>query len=106
MTASAHGPQRPILLNAVRELIREAQSQRALLAMDAPEREFYLGVEAAAEEVLRPELASARAADWPEREGRAFREGYLRMAASVATAVAAAEPPLHLRLPDAHAVTW
>lgn len=106
MTSSAHGPLRPILVSAVRELIHEAQSQRAQLPMDSPERDFYLGVEAAAEEVLHPELGSTRAADWPDREGRAFREGYLRMSAAVAAVAGADEPPLRLRLPDAHAATW
>ena len=106
MSSSAHGSQRPILLNAVRELVREAQSERAVLAMDAPEREFYLGVEAATDEVLHPELAAARPADWPDREGRAFREGYLQMSASLAAALGAENPPLHLRLPDAHAAAW
>ena len=106
MTSSAHGSQRPILVNAVREIVRAAQSERALLAMDAPEREFYLGVEAAADEVLHPELATARSADWPDRESRAFREGYLQMSASLAAALATTELPLHLRLPDAHAVAW
>jgi hypothetical protein len=106
MSSSAHGSQRPILMSAVRELARAAQSERAVLAMDAPEREFYLGVEAAADEVLHPELATARVAGWPDRESAPFREGYLRTSASLASALGAENPPLHLRLPDAHAAAW
>ena len=97
--------QRPVLMNAVRELIRAARSERSRFAMAAPEREFYLGVEAAAEEVLRPELASARASDWPQRETAEFRAGYLRATASLAAAMSAPEPPLRLRLPDASVVS-
>ena len=106
MSSSAHGSQRPILVNAVREIVRAAQSERALLSMDAPEREFYLGVEAAADEVLHPELAAGRAADWPGRESAPFREGYLQMSANLAAALGSEDPPLRLLLPDATAAVW
>ena len=103
MSTSSH-IERPVLVSAVRELIRAARSERAGFAMAAPEREFYLGVEAAAEEVLRPELAAARPPGWPQRETPRFRDGYLQAAASLAAAMSAPEPPLRLRLPAADVV--
>ncbi len=102
---SGHDHQRPIVLSAVRDLVHAAQSARAALALDAPERDFYLGVEAAAMEVLHPELVSARPVDWPERESRPFREGYLRTTSSLAAAATAADYPLRLRLPAADGIT-
>lgn len=98
MASSAHDTQRPVLLGAVRALIAEARAERAVLAMDAPERRFFLGVEAAAEEVLHPELAHARSEDWPRREPVEFQEGYLQTAMLVAAALSAPEPPLRLAL--------
>jgi hypothetical protein len=98
MTA-LHGPQRPIALEAIRSLITAARTERAALNVHSPERQFYLGVEAAAEEVLRPELASARSDDWLEREASAFRDGYLQTANLVAIAMNAPQPPFRLLLP-------
>ncbi len=93
--------QRPILLRAVRDLIHAARSERALLTQSSPERQFYLGVEAGAQEVLYPELGAARAPAWPDGEAPAFREGYLRASALLASARTAAEPPLRIPLPEA-----
>jgi hypothetical protein len=41
-----------IALKAVRGLVKAASDQRASLSANASERQFYLGVEAAAEELL------------------------------------------------------
>ena len=101
MPSSAHGYQRPVLLRAVRNLIREARSERSTLPIDSPERHFHLGVEAAAMEVLHPEITDARAPEWLDQETPAFREGYRRTAGMLASAMTAAEAPLRLRLPDA-----
>lgn len=68
MTPPLADPQRPIVLSAVRGLIADARSERARLAARSPERQFYLAVEAAAQEVLHPELAEARAPHWLEVE--------------------------------------
>jgi hypothetical protein len=101
MTTPLHGAQRPIALQAVRTLIADARAQRAALPLQSAERTFYLGVEAAAEEVLRPELASARAEGWLEREAAPFREGYLQTSNMLAVALTATDIPPRLRLPAA-----
>jgi hypothetical protein len=92
--------QRGILVGAVRHLVEAARAERALMPERAPEREFYLGVEAAAEGVLHPELEMTRTADWVGRHTPEFREGFVRTTTMLATARAAEEPPFQLRLPD------
>jgi hypothetical protein len=100
MSTSPHDYRRPMLLNAVRGLISEARAERGALHLSSPDRTFYLGVEAAAEEVLHPELGCAREEHWLDREAPPFRSGYLETQALLAAAVTADEPPHHLRLPD------
>ena len=100
MANLTHEHRRAVLIQSLRDLIEAARIERSLLSMEAPERRFYLGVEAAAEEVLRPELASARPEGWPGAEARDFQEGYLRTADLLAVAKTAPEPPLRLRLPQ------
>jgi hypothetical protein len=95
---------RPMLLNAVRQLISEARAERATMHLSAPERTFFLGVEAAADEVLHPELGCARGEHWLDREAPPFRSGYLETQALLAAAMTADEPPHHLPLPDPSAV--
>lgn len=95
-----NGYHRAILMSAVRDMIRRARETRADLSARAPERQFFLGVEAAASEVLTPELSVSRKEGWLDLESAEFREGYLRAATVLATAQAAPEPPLHLRLPE------
>jgi hypothetical protein len=95
------GPaQRPILLNAVRGLVDAARSERASMRPRAANRPFYLDVEAAAEEVLHPELAMSRGDDWLDHEPAAFREGYQRTRTLLTAARTAPEPPLRLPLPE------
>jgi hypothetical protein len=91
--------ERPIPLGAVRNLIAGARSERATASPHSRVHEFYLGVEAAAEEVLRPE--AARSAEQLELESSAFQDGYLETSNLLATALAASEPPLRLTVPDA-----
>ena len=99
MPSAAHDTQRPVLLQAVRALVAEARAERALLPFDAPERRFFLGVEAAADEVVHPELGHARPDGWPRREPTEFQEGYLQTSNLVAAALTAPEPPLRFALP-------
>ena len=66
----------------------------------AVEREFYLGVEAAAEEVLHPELEMTRTEHWVEGHAPGYREGYARTSTMLARARTAEEVPLQLRLPN------
>ena len=104
MSTSPDDYRRPMLLNAARALISEARAERAALHLSAPERTFYLGVEAAADEVVHPELGCAREEHWLDREAPPFRSGYLETQALLAAAMTADEPPHHLPLPDASAV--
>ena len=104
MTTSPHDYRRPMLLSAVRELITRARSERAVMEQSSPERRFYLGVEAAAEEVLHPELTSARDERWLGREAPPFRSGYLQTKSLLGAAMTSEEPPQHLPLPDSSTV--
>jgi hypothetical protein len=104
MSSSPRDQQRAILIHAVRGLVAAARSERARLPENSPTRSFYLGVDAAAQEVLHPELGSSRRDDWLDLETPAFREGYQRTSIRLATVMSAAEPPLRLPLPDATGV--
>jgi hypothetical protein len=88
-----------ILHDAIHELVTNVRRDRALLPARSAERDFLLGVEAAAEDVLHPERADARPEHWLEREAPAFRDGFLRGAIVLSNAATAAEPPLVLRPP-------
>ena len=76
-----------MLAPALQKLIDGARLERGRLALDAPEREFYLGVDAAAQGVLHPQTLAARPEDWLERESRAFADGYLTTMADIAIVV-------------------
>jgi len=102
MSTPLHGSQRPIALEAIRGLVTAARTERASLTVHAPERQFYLGVEAAAEELLHPELASARSEDWLQRETATFRDGYLQTTNLLAISMSSAQLPLRLPLPSPH----
>ena len=104
MSTSPHDYRRPMLLSAVRDLITRARSERATMQQSSPERTFYLGVEAAAEEVLHPELGAARDEGWLNREAPPFRAGYLETKALLGAAMTSDEPPQHLPLPDSSCV--
>ena len=71
----------------------------------AVEREFYLGVEAAAEEVLHPELEMTRTEHWVRVMPPEYREGYTRTSTMLARARTAEEVPLQLRLPNPPGLT-
>ena len=100
MSTPLHGYQRPIALQAVRGLVKAASDERASLPVHSAERQFYLGVEAAADEILHPELACARTDGWLDRESAAFREGYLHTTNLLAIAMTAPQAPFRLPLPD------
>lgn len=92
--------QRPIVLNAARALVDSARGIRGQLDERDPERQFYLGVDAAANEVLHPELQAARAEGWLDKEAAAFREGYLKTSIVLAEALISDDPPLRIRMPE------
>ncbi len=88
-----------MLRNAARDLIESARQERSLRAATDDERAFYFGVDAAATEVLRPELQMTRGEGWLDREPPAFREGYLRTTALLGRARTAGGAPGRIRLP-------
>jgi hypothetical protein len=77
--------QRPVLVAAAEELIHHVQERRDQLPAHAAERDFYLGVEAAAEEVVHPELTMTRTPRWLRLESSAFQDGYERTRIMIAT---------------------
>ena len=91
---------RLLIKEALRRLMKAAQSERALMPADSPGRAFYLGVEAAAQDVLHPERFDAKPADWLEREAPMFREGYAQTSVLVSTAMIADRTMLELPLPQ------
>ena len=68
----------PVLVAAVRALLDDVQVRRASLPTDTVDRAFYLGIEAAADEHLRPELAATHDERWLARQPLPFRDGYQR----------------------------
>ncbi|HKA03055.1 MAG TPA: hypothetical protein VKD67_01960 [Acidimicrobiales bacterium] len=76
MSTSPHEYRRPMLLNAARDLIKKARSERR-------DRAVF---------------------DRHRREAPPFRAGYLETEAPLAAAMTADEPPRHLALPDSSAV--
>jgi len=89
-----------LVLEAVRDLMASAEEQRSVLPMRSRERVFLLGVEAAALEVVHPELGVSRAVGWLDRQPHAFREGYLRTSAAIAAAATANPTPRRLTVPS------
>ena len=85
---------------AISELIANVRSLRAQMAAGDPDRQFYLGVEAAAEQWLKPEMASTRTSAWLERQEPGFREGYEQALTTIAVSAIEPEPPLRLRVPE------
>jgi hypothetical protein len=100
MTTSTREVQQALVLGTVRTLVDEARSRRASLPQESAERAFYLGVDAAAQEVLHPELGMSRATSWLDRQLPAFRDGYLRTADMLAMVRTADAPPLRINLPE------
>jgi len=86
--------------NALSGLVADVRARRAQMAIHDPDRDFYLGVEAAAEESLHPELASARSPEWLAHETPAFRDGYEQTQANIAVTATFPEPPPRIRVPE------
>jgi hypothetical protein len=93
------GGRRAMFAPMLRRLAEAARVERRQLDIDAPERQFYLGVEAAAQGLLHPEMVAHRNSDWLEREKPEFREGYLTMLADLTTAMSAETLPVAFPLP-------
>jgi len=89
------------MIPALRALIDAARSERSRLAFDSPERQFYLGVEEAAREVLHPETAGQRTPSWLAQQAPPFRDGYTTALNDITAATTADRFPDRLRLPQA-----
>ena len=64
-------------LAALQALADLARSKQAVMSWFALERAYYRGVEAAAEQVLHPEVASVQSVGWLDRHNLAFISGYV-----------------------------
>jgi hypothetical protein len=100
MSPTFRDHRRAALLSAARTIVTEARSRRASVAEADASRAFYFGVEAAAQEVLYPELTVARDPQWLSREAAPFRDGYLQTADVLAAAMAQPEFPRRVPLPE------
>ena len=82
------------------QLAGDAVAAAGRAQMDTPEWRFYHGVETAAQHMLHPELQAVREGTaWLDAEAPAFRDGFLRASALLATAATLADPPQRLPLP-------
>jgi hypothetical protein len=85
-----------LMHKALTQLAMEARQRLASLEAGAPEREFYVGVMTAAEDLSRTGHAVPRKID---HESMLFREGYLQVSNLVAAAVGHAPSRLPLPTP-------
>ena len=92
-------PERAMLAEVLGDLAVEARSHRANLPFESEDRQFYLGVEAAADAVRHPQTYDARPSDWLDHESHAFRNGFLATSAKVAGILSGTRVPLRLALP-------
>ena len=89
----------PVVMHAaLRQLAEEARHRLAALEPRAPEREFFVGVMTAAEDLSRPGHTVMRPLG---HESPSFREGYLEVADLVGAAAGHTPPRLPLPTPRA-----
>jgi hypothetical protein len=74
----------PIDADVAKALVDMASAKQATMSWIAPARAYYRGVEAAAEQVLHPEVASVRYVGWLDRHNPMFLSGYLETTALLA----------------------
>jgi hypothetical protein len=88
-------------MTAVRGLAEQAMGMAQGYAMDSEEWHFYAGVQRAAQDALHVETQAVHgdAPAWLRHETRAFRDGFLKASAVIASAITAPEPPMRLPLP-------
>lgn len=101
MTTAPRQAHRLAVTAAATTLAREAKAAAGAAQVSSPDWQFYRGVEDAALQVLRPEIAAVRDdPSWLDREEASFREGFLEAQLLLATATAKAVPPMRLPLPQ------
>lgn len=96
----------PVFRAAVQHLVDSARRERAMLPADSSERQFLLGVDAAALEALHPELGQTRGDGWLDAETIEFRDGYHRTRTALADAQRRDPVPVRIPIPspDPHIV--
>jgi hypothetical protein len=99
MTEDTYDARRVVALRAARDLVAAARAERAAMSPTAPERDFYLGVEAAADMVLRP-YATVRDDGSLSHESASFRDGYLKTSDLIAAARTRRDTVFSLPLPE------
>lgn len=99
MSRSLSGEEQLVARRALYRFAEAARSRCGYLAADSAERQFYLGIEAAAEHMLRPEALQSRPSTWLNSEAAAFREGYLRASSLLSEMLSREEPVLQIPLP-------
>jgi hypothetical protein len=91
---------RTILIDSLHTLSGAARAERAKLPFDATDRQFYLGVEAAADALIHPEVFVTKPADWLDQETPSFRQGFLTTSGLIAGAISSPVLPARLPLPS------
>jgi hypothetical protein len=91
---------RSILIDSLQRLSAEARVERAKLPFESAERQFYMGVEAAADALIHPEVFVTKPASWLDHEAPSFRNGYLTTSALIAGAISSPALPRRLPLPS------
>jgi hypothetical protein len=86
-----------VLRTALRNLAEDARREAALVRLDSDDHDFYEGVMAAAEDRLHLEMLGPHDESWLGRAKPAFREGYTKTSAVIASVHG--DPPHHLSLP-------
>jgi hypothetical protein len=105
MKPEDHETRRIVVLGAARNLMRAAESRCATLPERAPERQFFLGIEAAAREVVHPEIQVSRSEQWLAYETPEFREGYTRTSTMIAMAETSLQAPRSFQLLEPSSTT-
>jgi hypothetical protein len=100
MDSSVLTSRRPGIEEILEDLITAAESRRGWMPSESLERQFYLGVEAAAKDVLDPARVTGRSASWLARETDAFRDGYERTRVLVTSVFATGRSPRAMLLPE------
>ena len=89
------------VIEVAKALIRDAIAEARTCEANSASWRYYNGVETAGLHVLYPEMANVRQGTaWLDNEEPPFRDGFLAGSAALATASAAADPPLRLPLPQ------
>jgi hypothetical protein len=98
--STAQDARRLVATRLAVQLAQDATEAARDAEAGTPAWRFYHGVEAAAQQVVHPEVAAVReGTTWLDREDPSFRAGFLEASTALATTVNLPDPPLRVRLP-------